>query len=257
MNTWQTIGMIGAGRATRFLLEGWIAGGGLPCRVLVTDCDDEVLDKLARDVPGIVRASPAEAAAADLVVLAVHPPVMAGVIASIRPHLRPDAVLLSRAPKIGCAKIAEAAGCVQVVRRIPNAPSAIGRGYNPVTFAEGVDPSAKAALLELARPWGEAPEAPEGDLEAYAILSAMGPTCLWFQWQALRELGRDFGLSADDADRAILRMIEGAAVCLLGSGREPAAVMDMVPVRPLADVEDEIREQYRTRLTALHLKLKS
>ena len=36
----------------------------------------------------------------------------------------------------------------------------------------------------------------EDKLEAYAILTAMGPTYFWFQWQELLQIGLSFGLDA-------------------------------------------------------------
>lgn len=257
MNRYRAIGIIGAGRVTRFLLDGWAAHSSLPAGISVADCNAEVAAALWRDHPSIAVCDAAAAAASDLLVLAVHPPVMMEVLEAIRPRVRPGAVVLSLVPKIGCAKIAAALGVTQVARMIPNAPSVIGRGFNPVAFADGIDPQAKVALMALAAAWGEAPEVPEAELEAYAVLSAMGPTYLWFQWQTLRELGREFGLSPQATDRALLRMIEGAAATLLGSGRDSAAVMDMVPVRPFAEIEDQIKEAYRTRLAAIYQKLRS
>jgi len=56
--------------------------------------------------------------------------------------------------------------------------------------------------------------------------------------------------------RAILRMIQGSAECLPASGRDPAAVMDMAPVKPLKDGEAIIAGAYRTKPTALYRKIK-
>ncbi len=257
MTTRGTIGFIGGGRATRFLLQGWQAAGAIPEQVLVTDCNRDVLERLGRDFPRIEVVAAEAAASCKVVILAVHPPVMPDVLEAIRPHVAPETVVMSLAPKIGCSTIASALGTRQVARMIPNAPSAIGRGFNPVAFGMDVVPESKAVLLELAQAWGEAPEVPEQDLEAYAILSAMGPTYYWFQWQALRELGVEFGLSPQAAERAILRMVEGAAECLLGAGLEASSVMDMIPVKPFADLESGIRNAYRANLGAIYDKLKS
>lgn len=256
MKAFKTIGCIGGGRVTRFLLEGWKRAGDLPGAVHVADPNGEVLAALTRDFPEVAAASAPAAAGCDLVVLAVHPPVMKDVLAVVQPHLGAGAAVLSLAPKFTSAAIAAALGAGRVARMIPNAPSAIGRGFNPVAFAAAVDAETKAALAGLFAPWGEAPEVPEKDLEAYAVLSAMGPTYLWFQWQALRELGADFGLDAAAADRAILQMSRGAAECLLASGRDPAKVMDMIPVKPLKDDEAAIASAYRAKLTGLHGKIK-
>jgi pyrroline-5-carboxylate reductase len=41
------------------------------------------------------------------------------------------------------------------------------------------------------------------------------------------------------------------------SGLTPAEVMNLIPVKPLAEEEPIIKEYYRNRLTALYKKLKS
>ena len=195
MKTFDSIGFIGGGRVTRFLLEGWKAAGQWPKIIHVADCNPQVLDALAADFPEIVRATTAQAAGCGVVVLAVHPPAMKEAMEAVKPHLAPDALALSLVPKFTAAAIAAALGMERVVRMIPNAPSAIGKGFNPVAFGPGVDAAAKAGLQTLFAPWGAAPEVPEADLEAYAILSAMGPTYLWFQWQTLRELAASTGVA--------------------------------------------------------------
>jgi len=216
-----------------------------------------VSNALVRDFPDVAIATVAEAAASELVVLSVHPPAIHEVIAAIKSHLRADAVVLSLAPKITSLAMAASLGTRRIVRMIPNAPSAFGKGYNPVSYFDGIDDDTKAALTVLFAPWGDAPEVPEKDLEAYAMISAMGPTYMWFQWQTLRELAVTFGLDPVSADRALLRMIEGAAHCLLTSGKEPGDVMNMIPVKPLQDDQAAWTETYRARLTALYEKIKA
>jgi pyrroline-5-carboxylate reductase len=253
----QTIGIMGAGRATRFLLDGWAAAAALPDAITVSDPEAAAAAGLREAHPSIAIGDTAAVARCEWLILSVHPPVLPAVCEELRSVVRHDVVVLSMAPKVRIGKIAELLGVGRVARMIPNAPSAIGRGFNPLSFGPGFDPTARAAMLGLVRPWGESPEVPEEDLEAYAILTAMGPTYLWFQWQALRELGRGFGLADADTDHALLRMIEGSAACLLSAGRDPDAVMDMVPVKPLGEVEERILNEYRDRLNALHQKLKS
>lgn len=257
MKTFKTIGFVGSGRVTRFLLEGWQRAGKMPATVRAADCNNEVLNALKSDFPAITAASTAEAAACDLVVLAVHPPVMKDVLAAIKPHISANATVLSLAPKITSAAIADALGVARVARMIPNAPSAIGKGFNPVAYAGQVDAETKGALAELFAPLGEAPEVQERELEAYALISAMGPTYMWFQWQTLRELAGTFGLDAAAADQAILRMLEGAAELLLAAGRDPAKVMDMIPVKPLKDDEAVFVAAYKVKLTGLYEKIKT
>jgi pyrroline-5-carboxylate reductase len=257
MKNFETVGFIGGGRVTRFLLEGWKRGGKIPPGVRVADSSAEVLSALKRDFPVVAGVSTAEAAASDLVVLAVHPPIMKDVLTAVKPHVAANATVLSLAPKFTVAAIADALGVARVTRLIPNAPSMIGKGYNPVAHAAQIDAETKAALTALFAVWGEAPEVPEKDLEAYAMISAMGPTYMWFQWQTLRELGVSFGLDKAAAERAILKTVKGAAECLLAGGCDPAKVMDMISVKPLKDDEATIVAAYKAKLTGLYDKIKA
>lgn len=114
----------------------------------------------------------------------------------------------------------------------------------------------KAVLTELFAPLGGLPEVVEDKLRAYAVLTAMGPTYLWFQWQLLRELGTGFGLDDAELATALTRMGDGALRTLLESGMSPAEVMDLIPVKPLAAMEPQVAEAYRNALPTIYQRIK-
>jgi pyrroline-5-carboxylate reductase len=147
-------------------------------------------------------------------------------------------------------------GFRRLARVIPNAPSMVDFGYNPMTFAPALTAADKTQITSLFKPLGECPEVAENKLEGYALLSAMGPTYLWFQLQALREVAAGFGLSEAEIVPAMKRMVCGASRTLLESGLTRAQVMDLVPVKPLAEMEPQVTEMYRTKLPALFQKIK-
>ena len=254
----KTIGFIGGGRITRIFLEGWTRAQKFPASITVGDPSPEVLSKLKAQFPAIATTgSNADAAAKDIVFLAVHPPVLADAAGQIKASLRPDAVLVSLAPKFTLAKLSGLlGGFARLSRVIPNAPSVVNFGFNPVAFAPSLPSADKAEVTALLAPLGECPEIAEAKLEAYAVLTAMGPTYLWFKLQALRELAAGFGLSDAEVTQALKRMVCGAARTLLESGLTPAEVMDLIPVKPLAEMEPQVVEMYRTRLPAIHQKIK-
>ena len=208
----------------------------------------------------MVETSPgggAGAASQDIVVLAVHPPVLSEVAAGIKGSLKPGALVVSLAPKFTLAKLTELlGGFAQLARVIPNAPSLVNFGFNPVAFAPVLGANHKREISELLAPLGECPEVAEEKLEAYAVLSAQGPTFLWFQMQALREVVAGFGLSEAEIAPAMKRMVCGAARTLLESGLTPVEVMDLIPVKPLGEMEPQVTEMYRTRLPAIYQKIK-
>jgi len=258
MKSNKSIGFIGAGRVCRVILEGLNRQNCLPENVVVHDCNADSTNAIKSLVASVDIAADRETAAAqDIVFLAIHPPVMAEVTGGIKGQLKPGALVVSLAPKFTIAKLNELLGGFgRIARVIPNAPSLIGAGYNPVAFAPELPGPDKAAVTGLLKPLGECPEVAEPKLEGYALLTGMGPTYLWFQLQALRDVAMGFDLSDAEIAPALKRMVCGATRTLLESGLTPAEVMDLIPVKPLAEMEAQVTEMYQTRLSALYQKIK-
>ena len=257
--THPTLGFVGCGRVARILLGGFAAAQVDLPGVVASDVNPEALERLRSAFPRVRSAGSqnAEAAAQQVVLIAVHPPAIASVLPAIQAALKSDAIVVSLAPKYTMAKLGELLGGFdRVARMIPNAPSIIGAGYNPMAFGPGLSAADKQRLTALFAPLGECPEVAEAKLEGFALLTAMGPTYLWFQLEALRELAESFGLTAADIAPALKRMVCGGTRTLLESGLSPAEVMDLIPVKPLAEDEPVIRQAYQSRLPALFAKIK-
>lgn len=254
----KSVGFIGGGRIVRIFVEGWQRASALPAKIVVSDCNAEALGKLRARFPQVETAAANGAAAGqDVVFLAVHPPVLAEVVAGMKGLLKPGAVVVSLAPKFTLAKLTGLlSGFGRLARVIPNAPSVMGLGFNPVCFSAGLSGGDRQAVTDLLGPLGECPEVEEEKLEGYALLSAIGPTYLWFQLQTLREVATGFGLTEADIAPAMKRMVCGGTRTLLESGLTPSEVMDLIPVKPLADMEAQVGEMYRSRLPVLFQKIK-
>jgi len=254
----HTVGFVGGGRITAIFLQA-LGGRGLALdRVTVSDTSPEVLSKLKAQFPEITAtAGNDEAAACDRVFLALHPPAVKTVLPGIAARVRKDAVVVSLAPVVTLARLSEMlGGFTRLARVLPNAPSIARAGFNPVAFADGLPPEARAEIEALLDGLGAHPVVPEATLEAYAIIAAMGPTYFWFQWQTLRELAASFGLAPAEADRAVRAMLDGAVRTFFDSGLSSEEVLDLVPVKPLAEAEPQIRQAFLDVLPRLHAKLK-
>jgi pyrroline-5-carboxylate reductase len=253
----ETIGFIGGGRVARVMLGGWRHAGLSPARVLVYDSNPDAVDALRAHVPEVESAPLADAASAGLVFGALHPPALIEALPAISSAVREGAVFCSLAPKLALAALREKLGpAPRLARMNPNAPSIVGAGYNPIAFEPSFPAAERAALLSFLAPLGQAPEVDDATIETYAVISAMGPTYLWFQLQALRELAQEFGLSPEAANAAVDAMVRGASATLVHSGLSPQEVMDLVPVRPMAQDEPSIRAAIEARVRAIHAKLR-
>jgi pyrroline-5-carboxylate reductase len=257
MNTY-TLGFIGGGRITYLLLKRLSDTSFLPEDILVSDPNDGVLEKI-RSIsshPISTTSDNSLPGSADVVVLAVHPPVMAEVLNQIKEAEKQDRVILSLSPVIKISKIKEFLGkTANVVRMIPNAPSIIGKGYNPVSFEADFPGDKKEFLIELFKNWGSCPEVEEEKLEAYAVITGMGPTYFWPQWLELERLGKKFGLSTSELKKAIPEMLKGAMETLYLSLFQEEEILDLIPVYPLRDAEEIIKECFNEKLTALYNKI--
>lgn len=253
-----SVGFIGAGRVARILLTGWVYGDAMPGRVVLYDTNPEVSASLGSLHAAIeVSVDAAGAAGQEVVFLAVHPPAIADAVAAIKEVLRPDAILISLSPKFTAAKLSGLLGGFdRIARVIPNAPSIIGQGYNPVAYGAALGPEDKAIIGGLLSGLGEYPEVEESRLEAYAIFSAMGPTYFWPQLYALVALGESFGLSRDDACAIIDRMMRGTVAAMTESGLSPEGVQDLIPVKPMADEVAALVSAYQAKLAGLMEKIK-
>jgi len=255
----KTFGFIGGGRITRILLEGLRRAGKLPHQVIVSDTSTTALENLKAEFPTVnVVSDNLAPAAQDIVFLALHPPAINSILGEIQPCLQPNTLFVSLAPKLTIKKLSEGLnGFQRIVRMIPNAPSIIGQGYNPVAFSEGLSAADREELLALLSALGECPEVAEDKLEAYAILTAMGPTYLWFQLYELQSISQSFGLTEQEAQAGLTSMVTGAVKLMCESGLSPQSVTDLIPVKPLGDREDDIKEMYHNKLEPLYTKLKS
>ncbi|MBN1363448.1 MAG: NAD(P)-binding domain-containing protein [Syntrophaceae bacterium] len=255
----KTFGFIGSGRVSYLLLSRLQQQSALPEKVWVSDPDENALKKVTGLAPKRIEAVNENrvAAAADVVFLAVHPPVMKEVAAEIKNTLKAEALLISFLPTVGILRLAEfLGGFDRIVRMIPNAPSIIGGGYNPVCYSQTLPAGDRSFLQTLFQLWGETPEVPEEQLEAYAILTGMGPTYFWFQWLELQRLAQEFGLEEPVAKQALSEMLHGSVDTLFKTDLSFEQTLDLIPSYPLKKNEDEIRQIISKRLGGLWQKLK-
>lgn len=253
-----SVGIIGGGRVARIILAGWNRAGRSLSGVVVTDVDAAIRERLQGDFPSIaVSQDNRQAAGQHLVLIALHPPAFPTALGEIRESLPQTATLVSLAPRWTMSRIGQVLeGFNRLARVIPNAPSIVNKGYNPLSFSQGLTGEDRESVHALFDPLGVCPEVAEETLEAYAIVAAMGPTYFWYQLYHLIDLGCAFGLTRDVATEAVTAMVDGATATMLKAGLPPEGVMDLIPVKPLAASEPTVRQAYSDTLGSLYKKLR-
>lgn len=254
----KSLGFIGGGRITAIILQAFVNKKAIFESISVFDSNPEVIQALKLKYPFIQTAGSAlEVAKKDIVFLALHPPVIMETLEKIAESVNQQTIFISLAPKITIEKMALVLKSVQqIVRLIPNATSVINHGYNPVRFSSGMSEIQKWYILEMLNLLGHTFETSEEKLEGYALISAMLPTYFWFQWHELETIGTLFGLSNAECRESIFETLNASLNAMYRSGMKPSEVMDLIPVKPIAEHEEQIKGIYQEKLTALFEKIK-
>jgi len=253
----KTLGFIGGGRITRIILQAFSNKNVEFDSISVFDPDMEVSSRLKNHFPEIkIAGSNSEPAAQDIVFLAVHPPVILGILKEISYAVREEAIIISLAPKITVEKILSVIPSGKIIRMIPNATTYINRGYNPVFFRDIFSNKEEKALMKFFNSVGKTFKVKEEELEAYAIVSAMLPTYFWFQWKKMEDIAVKTGLTEAESRNIIMATLSRAIELYYESGLSPDDVIDLIPVKPIGEQEKDIETILETKLMALFEKIK-
>ena len=254
----QSVGFIGGGRIVRIFLEGWTKAGKLPFNIIVSDPNTEKLTILKARFPSIgTTPNNAQAASRDIVFLAVHPPAMSETVSTIKGALKPNSLLISLAPKFTVGKLSELlGGFARLARVIPNAPSVVNCGFNPVAFGPSLTAEDKVKVTDLMKSLGDCPEVAEEKLETYALFTARGPAYFWFQFYELLHFATTSGLTSAEAEPALEAMVKGALRTMMAAGRGREDVMDLIPVKTPDGIEAQATEVFRKQLPCILEQIK-
>ena len=200
---------------------GEMLAGGL-LRVLEPAPQILIVEKRAERAAELISLMPVEVADADLaisgadvVILAVKPQDIDGLLASVGTMIEPGALLISIAAGIRTATIQGHVGTgVNVVRAMPNTPARVGQGVTGVSPAAGCTPEALALSVRLLESVGIVVEVPESLQDAVTAVSGSGPAYVFFLAEAMITAAESLGLDPETAQRMVHQTILGAATLL-------------------------------------------
>ncbi len=228
MSAWPArVGVVGAGAMGTALAAGLLRGRpDLREGLCFADVHAPAAELAATEIGG--RACPvAEAAAADLVVLAVKPKDADAALAALRPAMRPGAVLLSVVLGLTAGRLAAALPeGVAAARTMPNL--AVRQGAGLIVLAAGSVPAdVETRVRALLLPLGTVVDLPESLFPAATALAGSGPGLLAVVAEGLEEGAVACGLSRPAAREMVHAVLAGTA-SLLADGSDPAALRQRV-----------------------------
>ena len=231
MSVKLTIGFLGAGRMATALAKGFIRAGLVSARqVIASDPSPAARASFAREVRAKTTPFNSEVLKqAQVLILAVKPDQVGGVLAEVRERFTAKHRLISIAAGVPLAKLeAGLRSGARVIRVMPNTPALVGE--SATAFAPGKSSSPQDALLtqKLFSAVGLAFQVKESLLNAVTGLSGSGPAYVYLFIEALSDGGVAVGLSRELATKLAAQSVLGGAKMVLSTGMHPGALKDMV-----------------------------
>jgi pyrroline-5-carboxylate reductase len=231
MSAKLTIGFLGAGKMATALARGFIRAGLVTAgEVIASDPSEAARASFAKEVGAKTTAhNPEVTKFANVLVLAVKPDQVGGVLTDVRDHFTANHCLISIAAGVPLAKLEAALGAAaRLIRVMPNTPALVGASASG--FALG-----RSALMEdgelahkLFSAVGLAFQVKESLLDAVTGLSGSGPAYAYLFIEGLSDGGVAAGLPRDIATRLAAQTVLGSAKMVLETGLHPGVLKDMV-----------------------------
>ncbi|ENU58951.1 Pyrroline-5-carboxylate reductase [Acinetobacter guillouiae MSP4-18] len=216
------ITFIGGGNMAQALIGGLLSRGLPATRITVSDPFENIRQLLQEKDVHVTDDNIAAIKNADIVVFAVKPQVLGGVLKPLKGLLE-DKLLISIVAGAEIKTISDLTGSERVVRVMPNTPALVQTGAHGM-FAK---PEISAKDRELATQvlaatgltlWVSS----EAQIDAVTAVSGSGPAYFFYMMESMIRAGKNMGLDEKVATALTLQTALGAAQMAITSSNAPS-----------------------------------
>jgi len=222
---------IGGGAMGEAMLSALLGKGlSIPESICVSDISDARRRHLEQKY-GVAATSDNRQAVnkGDIVVLAIKPQNLTGVMADLGGQLKPGQLVLSIVAGARINTLCQRLSHKPVVRVMPNTPAQIGEGMSVWTATPEVTETQKEWAGSILSALGKEIYVDEEKyLDMATAISGSGPAYFFFFVESLVESAASIGLSRDVAEELVLQTMLGSGHLLQKSGKPPAELRRLV-----------------------------
>ncbi len=238
-----SIAVLGGGNMGLALVRGLLARDPKAAsRLVVSSREAGRLRERMRGLNVRVAETNSEAVeGAQVVVLAVKPQILPGVLAEVRASISPGATVVSIAAGVPTSVIEEGLGTgagvgtgagtgagVGVVRAMPNVAASVRASATAIARGRSTRPVDLERARGLLSAVGLVLEVEEELMDAVTGLSGTGPLYLFLILEGLSDAGVKVGLSRAVSSELAIQTLVGAAQLVQATGEHPAKLRDLV-----------------------------
>lgn len=184
---------------------------------------------LADEVGGVAYADLAEAvAAADILLLAVKPQAMAGLLDDLASLIKPQQVVLTIAAGLPISFYAERLGDVPIVRAMPNTSAAVLAAITGLMAGKTATAEHKAQAEQIFGAVGRVVWIDEAQIHALTAISGSGPAYFYYFVECLAAAGEKLGLPPDVAMSLARQTAIGSGKMLEARSEEAGVLREQV-----------------------------
>jgi len=227
----RKIAILGAGRIGESLISGLLSSGWRAAsEVAATSRRAERVAELRERYGVEATLSNHDAAAgAALVVIAVKPQDIEGLLGEIGTLVLPEQTVLSVAAAIPTSRIeSRLPAGVPVVRAMPNTPSTVHEGIAGLSAGAHAGEANLDLAEEALSHLGAVVRVPEEALDAITAVSGSGPAYFALLAEAMIEAGILLGLSREISTQLVVQTMFGTAKQLRDEKMHPVELREMV-----------------------------
>lgn len=201
-----------------------------PEDIVVSDINGARLEHLGQEYGIAVMSDNKQAIdKGDVVIFAIKPQNLAGVMAELNGKLKPAQVVLSIIAGARIETLHRGLNHSCVVRAMPNTPAQIGEGMTVWTATAEVTGQQKGWIGSILGAMGkEIYAGDEGFIDMATAVSGSGPAYIFLIVEALVDAAVNIGLPVDMAYELVIQTILGSIHFAQKSGRTPLELRKMV-----------------------------
>ncbi len=225
------LGFIGLGNMAKAILGGLIKSGMFASEDITGSDVMEVMRQEAADKYHITvtESNTQVAGASDVIILAVKPQFLEGVLQEIAPYVTGDTLVISIAAGKSLAWISEKLDTeVRLIRFMPNTAAFVGESCTAICKGEGAAKEDVALAIKICESFGKAYVIDEKLMDAYSALAGSSGAFVFLYMEALADGAVAAGLPRKLAYELAAQTTLGAAKLMKETGEHPGVLKDMV-----------------------------
>ncbi len=225
----KKIAIIGAGNMGSAIIVGLLKSGFVKSsEIYVSDRREDVLERLKEKGVNVAASNFEAAKSADVILTAVKPYHIEGVLNEIKAELNENKILISIVAGVGIGELGKMAGKdIPVFRCMPNTAISLQESLTCISSNGNTDKH-KEYVVNLFNQLGKTVEIPEELMSAATALSACGIAFALRYIRAAMQGGIEIGFSADLAQFITAQTVKGATELVLQTGHHPEREIDKV-----------------------------